>query len=245
MSSYDRSITVFSPDGQLLQVEYAMEAVKKGSAVIGIRAKDAVILAVEKRAAAKLQVDRTLQKIVRIDEHISLAFSGLSADARVLIDKARLECQSYRLTAEDAPSVEYIARTVGSIQQKYTQRGGVRPFGIFSIIAGVGNDGVPQLWSVDPSGIYFAWKAHAVGRHANTLFEMLEEQYTEGCTEEEAVRLAVTVLLEIVESGSKSIQIGIMRKGVPMENVSESDIEALVKSIEEEKNAEGNRQSSA
>lgn len=102
-----------------------------------------------------------MQKIVRIDDHISLAFSGLSADARVLVDKARLECQSYRLTAEDAPSIEYIARTIGSVQQKYTQRGGVRPFGIFSIIAGVGNDGIPQLWSVDPSGIYFAWKANA------------------------------------------------------------------------------------
>lgn len=235
MSRYDRSITVFSPDGHLLQVEYAMEAVRKGAAVVGVRATDAVILAVERRAAAKLQDDRTLQKIVRLDDHISLAFAGLSADARVLINKARIECQSYRLTVEDAPSVEYIARHIGQTQQKYTQRGGVRPFGISTLIGGVGPDGTPQLWASDPSGVYSAWKANAVGRNAKSLLELLEKQYKEGSGEEEALKLAVRALLEVVESGAKSIEIGVMRRGKGLEMVPEARIEALVKAIEKEK----------
>ena len=225
--SYDRSLTTFSPDGHLLQVEYAMEAVKKGAAVVGVRAKDAVILAVERRAAAKLQVsapprhasgsrparaltpsppspprpprprrprrpqdDRTLHKIVRLDENISLAFAGLSADARVLINLGRLECQNFRLMVEDSPTVEYVTRVLGQTQQRYTQRGGTRPVGISTIIGGVGADGKPQLWTTDPSGVYSAWKANAVGRNSKSLLELLEKQYREGCSEAEALKVS-------------------------------------------------------
>ena len=259
---------MFSPDGHLLQVEYAMEAVRKGSAVVGVRAVDAVILAVEKRAAELLQVraraaarrararrpqhpapsppapplpqdDRTLQKIVRIDDHISLAFAGLSADARVLVNKARIEAQSYRLTVEDAPSVEFIARYVGGLQQKYTQTGGVRPFGISELIGGVGADGVPQLWTSDPSGVHAAWKANAVGRNSKSLLELLEKNYKDGCSEDEAVHLAVRALLEVVESGAKSIEVGVLRRGQPMQILSEADVLAHVKRLETEKAEEG------
>ena len=153
----------------------------------------------------------------------------------MLINKARLECQSYRLTVEDAPSVEFIARHIGAIGQKYTQRGGVRPFGISTLIGGVGADGVPQLWSSDPSGVYSAWTANAVGRSSKSLLELLEKQYVDGCDEAAALTLAVRALLEVVESGAKSIEIGVMRRGAPMAMVPEADIEAIVKRIEAEK----------
>mmetsp|Transcript_28407 Transcript_28407/g.28711 ORF Transcript_28407/g.28711 Transcript_28407/m.28711 type:complete len:260 (-) Transcript_28407:342-1121(-) len=241
-SRYDRAITVFSPDGHLFQVEYAMEAVRKGTTAIGIRGKDVLVLCVEKKSTAKLQEPRTVRKICKLDSHIVLAFAGLTADARVLVNRARIECQSYRLTVEDAPSVDYITRHIASTQQRYTQSGGVRPFGISALIVGFDSDGTARLFQTDPSGSFSEWKASAIGRNSKTVSEFLEKKYPEfkdttDCGEEETVKLAVRALLEVVESSAKNIEIALVHAKDGFKVLDESEIEKYVNSVEEEKKA--------
>lgn len=234
-SRYDRAITVFSPDGHLFQVEYAIEAVKRGSSVVCVKGKDCVVLGVERRATAKLQDSRTIRKIVKLDSHITLAFAGLTADARVLIDKARLECQSYRLTCEDAPSIEYVARFIARTQQRYTQRGGMRPFGVSSILAGFSPDGQPQIYQTDPAGTHSAWKANAIGgNNSNNMREFLEKNWANEMDEAGAIKLCMKALLEVVDSGAKNMEIAIVRFEKPIEMMTEEAMSTWAKEIEAE-----------
>lgn len=238
--SYDTAITVFSPDGHLFQVEYAQQAVQKGSTAVGVRGKDVIVMGVEKKNVAKLQEERTVRKMCKIDSHIFAAFAGLTADARVLINKARMECQSYRLTVEDAPSVELIARFIAKVQQRYTQMGGRRPFGISTLLGGFDRDGSAHLYQTDPSGSYSEWQANVIGHNSKTVKEYLEKHYDEEKTADEAscVKLTVQALLEVVESGSKNIQIAVLRPGeTEPQELTEEELEAVVKTINDEKEA--------
>ncbi|ERM97277.1 hypothetical protein AMTR_s00119p00130720 [Amborella trichopoda] len=141
-------------------------------------------------------VHRSVRKIVSLDNHIALACAGLKADARVLINRARIECQSHRLTVEDPVTVEYITRYIAGLQQKYTQSGGVRPFGLSTLIVGFDpHTGVPSLYQTDPSGTFSAWKANATGRNSNSMREFLEKNYKE-TSGHETIKLAIRALLE-------------------------------------------------
>ncbi|KAG9391093.1 proteasome subunit alpha type 7 [Carpediemonas membranifera] len=229
MSTYDRALTVFSPDGHLFQVEYALEAVKKGACAIAAVSDDAVIIGVEKKSAAKLQDKRTVQKIYQIDDNISVAFAGLTADARVLIRKARTECQSYRLTFDEAPSISYVTRHIAGIQQKYTQSGGVRPFGISVLITGFDESGRPRVFKTDPSGTYSEWKAVVTGRNGHDVQEYLEKHYGEGeNTSTDAVKTTVfNAIREMVESAEKNIEIAVVRPGKAFEFITDEELKQL------------------
>ncbi|KAI3699353.1 hypothetical protein L2E82_43606 [Cichorium intybus] len=236
MARYDRAITVFSPDGHLFQVEYALEAVRKGNAAVGVRGADNIVLGVEKKSTVKLQDSRSVRKIVSLDDHIALACAGLKADARVLINRARIECQSHRLTVEDPVTVEYITRYIAGLQQKYTQSGGVRPFGLSTLIVGFDPyTGVPSLYQTDPSGTFSAWKANATGRNSNSMREFLEKNYKE-TSGQETIKLAIRALLEVVESGGKNIEVAVMTKE-GLKQLEEGEIDAIVAEIEAEKAA--------
>lgn len=165
-----------------------------------------------------------------------LTFAGLQADARVLVDKARLECQSFRFNFEDEPTLEYIARFVAETQQKYTQKGGVRPFGISTFM--VGYEGKePKLYVTEPSGAYSLWKANAIGRNSKTLREYLEKHHTDGLSNDDAIKLAVETLMEVVES-SKNIEICIMTGPKKFQLLEDSVIDKIVKDIEKKREEE-------
>lgn len=195
-----------------------------------------MVLACERRSTLKLQDPRiTPSKINKIDSHVYLAFAGLNADARVLVDNARVEAQSHRLTLEDPVTIEYLTRHVAQLQQRYTQSGGVRPFGIATLIAGFdGNDTVPRLYQTEPSGIYSAWKAGAIGRSSKTVLEFLEKNHKEEMTKDDTILLAVKSLLEVVQSGAKNIEITVLEPGKTYE-LSNDEILQFVNKVEAEK----------
>jgi len=195
---YDRAITVFSPDGRLFQVEYAREAVKRGATAIGIKTKEGVILIADRRVASRLLEADTIEKIYKIDDHICAATSGLVADARVLVERARIEAQINKLTYDEPISVKELAKRICDFKQQYTQYGGVRPFGVSLLIAGV--DSLPKLYETDPSGALLEYKATAIGMGRNSVMEYFEKEYRENLNFEEALILGLVAMGKAIES---------------------------------------------
>lgn len=195
---YDRAITIFSPDGRLFQVEYAFEAVRRGWTTLGVKGADGIVLAVEKRQVSPLM--EGMEKIKKVDEHVGLAFAGLSSDARVLIDQARIYAQIHRLVYGEPIPIELLAKRLCDIKQAYTQHGGVRPFGVSFLIAGVDDRG-PHLIGTDPGGTYVSYRAHAIGSGGPSALEYLEKNYRDDVKLEDAILLALRAMDEAVEGG--------------------------------------------
>ncbi|MEX2702539.1 MAG: archaeal proteasome endopeptidase complex subunit alpha [Candidatus Baldrarchaeota archaeon] len=197
-TGYDQAITIFSPDGRLFQVEYAVEAVRRGTSAIGVKVKEGVVLAVEKRLTSSLMEINSVTKVYVIDEHVGAAIAGLHADARRLIDYARIQAQINRLYYEEPITIEQLTKAVCDLKQNYTQSAGVRPFGVALLIAGVDATG-PRLFSTHPSGAYWEWQATAIGRGAQRVNDMLEKEYKKEFSLDEAIKLALKSLKEIAE----------------------------------------------
>jgi len=189
-NQYDAAITIFSPEGRLYQVEYALELVKRGAPIVGVYSPEGVVLAANEQPDSPLEDPDYFRKIFQFDDHIGAAIAGLSSDARVLMDQGRIFCQSNRLLYDEPSDVEGLVGTLSSRIQVYTQHGGIRPFGVSMIIAGVDVNG-PALLTTDPSGSYRGYKARALGRNADKANEMLDEKYVEGLGLDEAITLAI------------------------------------------------------
>ena len=190
--AYDRAITVFSPDGRLFQVEYAKEAVKRGATAIGMVFEGGVLLVAYKNANSKLLVPESMKKVFEIDKHIAATASGLIADARRLVDLARMESQRHKLAYSEPASVETISKELCDLMQAYTQYGGIRPFGVSMLVAGV--DDKPRLYEAEPSGALTGYLADAVGSGKKEVEEFFEKEYKPGMNQEEAIALAMKAL---------------------------------------------------
>jgi proteasome alpha subunit len=185
---YDRAITVFSPDGRLYQVEYAIETVRRGTIAVGIKSRDGIVIAVEEKPR-KLQISETAQKIFQIDDHVGVAAAGYIPDARSQVDNARFFSQSNKMIYDEAVEVETIAKHLADQCQQFTQYAGVRPFGVALILGGVVNNN-PQLFLTDPSGTYISYDAIAIGSGSEQVTDFLEKTYKSDLSLDDASTLA-------------------------------------------------------
>ena len=195
---YDHGITTFSPDGRLFQVEYARESVKRGTTTVGLKFRDGVLLIVDKRIASRLIIPQSIDKVYKIDEHIGFATSGLVADARQLVDRARTECQINRITYSSRIPVDVLTKKICDFKQSFTQYGGVRPFGTALLIAGSDENGM-HLYETDPSGAFQSYQAGAIGRGRNSVVEFFEKHWKENMTMNAACKLGLEALRDSLD----------------------------------------------
>lgn len=196
---YDRSITMFSPDGRLLQVEYAKKTVKQGSTAIGLTCKDGVVLVSDKRITSKLLVPEAIEKMFRIDDHIAATASGIISDARVLIDRAQVRAQQHAVTYDSKIDVLSIVKDICDLKQVCTQSAGLRPFGVSMLVAGVEEDGTIKLFLTEPYGLYFQYRAAVIGEGDAEIEPVLLKKYRPNMSTDEGIKLGLSLLKDFLK----------------------------------------------
>jgi len=195
---YDRTATMFSPQGHLLQVEYAEKTVRLGSSSVGMTCSDGVFILADLRIDDKLIVPKSANKIYEIDSHIISSVAGIVSDARVLIERAQVLAQQNRVTYDSPIEPELIIKDISNLKQQFTQYGGARPFGCSLMIAGINNK-KPELYTSDTTGNYLSYFANAIGENDDKVKEKLREKYNSNLTVKQGVKLAIEILKETVE----------------------------------------------
>lgn len=197
LMGYDRAITMFSPDGRLLQVEYAKKTVRQGSTAIGMACSDGVLLVTDKRIVDTLIVPESVEKIFQIDDHIGATASGILSDARVLVERAQLRAQQHRVTYDSEIDTLTIVKDICDIKQMCTQSGGLRPFGVSILVAGIDNK-TPRLFETDPTGIFFQYSATAIGEGEVEVEDILKKEYSPSITVEDGLKLSIKALKKVL-----------------------------------------------
>jgi len=212
-AGYDRSLTMFSPEGRLYQVEYALEAVRRGTLVIALKSNAGATIVTRKKFT-KLMDSSTIQKIFIMDEHIGCAIAGLHADSRILVDYARVQCQVHRLTYNEPVRLQTITRKLADIKQQYSQHGGVRPFGSSLLIVGIDPDGSPRITTTSPSGTYWSWRATAMGQNSESAKDELNKSLDDNMSIDQLVKLGIKILKESTdeEFENDSLSIAVANK---------------------------------
>lgn len=193
---YDRTSAMFSPDGRLLQVEYAKKTVKQGTSAIGIVCKDGVVLVADRRVVEKLIVTKSIEKVYQVDDHIAAAASGILSDGRILVERSQILAQQHKVTYDSPIDVHSLVKEICNIKQMYTQVGGARPFGVSLLFIGVNDN--PHLFVTDPTGIYFEYKATAIGENDIEIKEMLDKEYRESININDGISLSVKILRKVL-----------------------------------------------
>ncbi len=225
---------MFSPDGRLFQVEYALETVNRGATILGIACPEGIVLGAEEKLESELQDPNFTWKLFPVDTHIGAAVVGLGSDARILIDQARVYCQSNRLMYDEPVDVEIISKRIGDIKQLYTQHAGVRPFGVSIVFGGVDKIG-PRLFSTDPSGTYRAYRAIAVGVGKETVEGILKTDYREDLDLEEATKLCIKCLKKALQARDEQLRVKIATIPAPTKTyrlMADEEVEKYMKAIE-------------
>jgi len=239
-TEYDRGVNTFSPEGRLFQVEYAIEAIKLGSTSIGIQTSEGVVLAVEKRLTSPLLESNSVEKIMEIDSHIGAAMSGLTADARTLIDYARVEAQNHTFTFNEPMSVESCTQAICDLALRFgedrkSEKAMSRPFGVALLVAGVDENG-PALFHTDPSGTFIQFEAKAIGAGSEGAQATLQDKYSKSITLKEAEKLALQTLKQVMEEkiSATNVEIASVELGHKFRIYSAEELEAILSQLEEE-----------
>jgi len=232
-SAYSFSLTTFSPSGKLVQIEYAINAVQQRPTALGIKAANGVVVATEKKMPTTLIDETSVEKTALITENVGAVYSGLAPDFRVLVKKGRKKAQEYFKIYKELIPVSQIVRELASIMQEFTQSGGVRPFGVSLLVAGYDDKG-PQLYQVDPSGAYWAWKASAIGKNYLNANTFLEKRFSDEMEIEDAVHTAILTLKEgfDVAIDENNIEIGIVKDNKKFEKLTPEQIKDYLLEME-------------
>merc|ERR1711976_763568 len=237
-SEYDRSVNTFSPEGRLFQVEYAIEAIKLGSTAIGIQTNEGVVLAVEKRITSTLMEPTTIEKIVEIDKHLACAFSGLTPDSKILIDRARVEAQNHFFNHDRQMPVESIAQSVSNLAIQFGDSDSdgsalARPCGGALLCAGCDPDHGPQLFHMDPSGTYVRYDAKAIGSGSEGAQQSLQEVFHKGMTLKEAIKHSMSILKQVMEEklSETNVEVATITKENGFQLITGEDLQNNIKDL--------------
>ena len=233
LMGYDRAITMFSPDGRLLQVEYAKKTVKQGSTAIGIVYKEGVVFVTDKRIVDKLIIPDSVEKIFQIDDHIIATASGILSDARVLVERAQVVSQQHKMTYDSNMEVSGIVKDICNLKQMTTQSGGLRPFGVSLLIGGIDRKG-PALFETDPTGIFFQYKATVIGEGEGEIEEFLAKEYKDNLSLDDALKLGLKAMKKFLSDDLTIERIDaahVSTKNSVMVRIEDEKLDSIIKDI--------------
>ncbi|KAH8245387.1 hypothetical protein KR032_009732, partial [Drosophila birchii] len=231
----NKPVTLFSPGGRLLQVEYAQNGVQKGSTAVGIRCYNCVVLALEQKELMPLQMEHTTQRIFALDQNVIMSYAGISPDARVLVARARSKCQRLRALNPQINLLYFLGRYIANLQLKYTQAPDCRPFGVSCLVAGYDSNVRPRLYQTDPYGNYSEYSATAIGRSAQTAQAYLERVFTDDFvpSRHRAIKLAIGALHQVSRPGRKDFEVVLLKRNNQLVKLEQEDVAEYLNGVDQ------------